>query len=161
MNTHVGSHFIFQKVRPGMFFEGFFFLNLNRCSTIECLLKRCLAEEVYCGPFFSNCYREQGKFMQIEAKKKNILVFRQWTELYYFFSKFSKRTNLELIFTFASQSRLLELLSYGEYNQLFISVVCFWKQFIYLLIVFMYSCRIKSTHTFFCWWKISITATVF
>ena len=32
-----------------------------------------------------------------------------------------------LIFTFASQRRLLELLSYGEYNQLVISVICFLK----------------------------------
>ena len=112
-------------------------------------------------PFFFKLLSWTGEIHANRSQKKNILVFRQWTELYYFFSKFSKRTNLELIFTFASQSRLLELLSYGEYNQLFISVVCFWKQFIYLLIVFMYSCRIKSTHTFFCWWKISITATVF
>lgn len=30
-----------------------------------------------------------------------------------------------LIFTFGGQRRLVELLSYGEYNQLFISVVFF------------------------------------
>ena len=33
------------------------------------------------GLFTSNCYREQGKFMQIEAEK-TILVLRQWAELY-------------------------------------------------------------------------------
>ena len=63
--------------------------------------------------------------MQIAAKKKTFLSFVTEQSYISFFSKLSKRTNLELIFTFASQSRLLELLSYGEYNQLFISVVCF------------------------------------
>ena len=112
--------------------------------------------------FTSNCYREQWKFMQIEAKKKTFLSCVSEQSYISFFSKFSKRTNLERIFfTFANQRRLLELLSYGEYNQLFISVVGFWKQLIYLIIFFMYSCRIKSTHTFFCCWKILITATEF
>ena len=44
--------------------------------------------------------------------------------------KSSKRTNPEWhfkIFTFASQRRLVELLSYGEYNHLFIFVICFLK----------------------------------
>ena len=95
--------------------------------------------------------RSQKKLSCLASVNRVILVFL----------KFSKRTNLECIFTFASQRRLLELLSYGEYDQLFISVVCFWKQLIYLLIVFMYSCRVKSTHTFFCCWKILITATEF
>ena len=37
--------------------------------------------------FSSTGYREQRKFMQIEAEKKNVLVFRQWADLFQF-SKF-------------------------------------------------------------------------
>ena len=74
--------------------------------------------------FSPNGYREQRKFMRIETEnKKNLLVLRQ-------FSKVSKRTNPEWhfkIFTFANKRGLLELLSYGECNHLFISVICFLK----------------------------------
>ena len=62
--------------------------------------------------------------MRIETEnKKNVLVLRQ-------FSKVSKRTNPERrfkMFTFANKRGLLELLSYGECNHLFISVICFLK----------------------------------
>ena len=57
-----------------------------------------------------------------------------------------------LIFTFASQRRLLELLSYGEYNQLSISVICFLKTTllsVFIHLFFFFSCRIKSTHIIF------------
>ena len=58
--------------------------------------------------------------MWFEAEKKKFLSCVN-EQIYTSFRKFSKRTNLEwhfLIFTFASQRRLLESLSYGEYNQL-------------------------------------------
>ena len=51
-------------------------------------------------------------------------------QIYMSLRKSSKRTNPEWhfkIFTFASQRRLVELLSYGEYNHIFISVICFLK----------------------------------
>ena len=91
--------------------------------------------------FSSNGYREQRKFMRIETEKKNALVLRQWPDLHHF-SKVSKRTNPEWhfkIFTFASQRRLLELLSYGEYNHLYFSVTCFLKTTHLSVIVFSHS----------------------
>ena len=75
--------------------------------------------------FFQTVIVNRGNSCKSKPKKKTFLSFVSEQSYITFFSKFSKRTNLELIFTFASQSRLLELLSYGEYNQLFISVVCF------------------------------------
>ena len=45
-----------------------------------------------------NSYREQRKFMQIEAEKIILVLLSQ--QSYIRFSKFSKRTNLELIFNF-------------------------------------------------------------
>ena len=58
-------------------------VSINMCLTIKCLLKEYKAEEV---PYslFSNGYRKQRKFMWIEAEKKNILVLRQWADLYQF-----------------------------------------------------------------------------
>ena len=79
--------------------------------------------------------------MRIETEKKNVLVLRQWPDLHHF-SKVSKRTNPEWhfkIFTFASQRRLLELLSYGEYNHVYFSVTCFLKTNHLSVIVFSHS----------------------
>ena len=60
--------------------------------------------------------------MKIEAEKNHSCLASVSRVIS--FSKFSKRTNLELIFlicTFASQLSLLEMISYGEYtgSQLF------------------------------------------
>ena len=83
--------------------------------------------------------------------------------------KSSKRTNPEWhfkIFTFASQRRLVELLSYGEYNHLFISVICFLKatnlsvhRFQWL--IFFPLRKNQPPTSFFCSWNILITATPF
>ena len=69
----------------------------------------------------------------------------------YLFSKVFGTHKSFLIFTFASQRRLLELLSYGEYNQLSISVICFLKTTLLSVFIhlFFFSCRIKSTHIIF------------
>ena len=68
--------------------------------------------------------------MQIQAEKKPFL-FYFYEQICIHFRKFSKRTNVDqnffFCFTFASQCKLFELLSYGEYNQLFTSVICFLK----------------------------------
>ena len=68
--------------------------------------------------------------MQIEAEKNHSCI-ASVSRVILVFLEFSKCTNLELffvlIFTFASQRRLLELLSYGEYNHLYISDTCFLK----------------------------------
>ena len=66
-----------------------------------------------------------------QNKNNKIFLSCVKEQIHICFRKFSERTNLKLIFflifTFASQSRLLELLSYSEYNQLSISVICFLK----------------------------------
>ena len=63
-----------------MFFEGFFFLLFKQMLDYWVFIKEMFSWRGSLWLFTSNC--EQGKFMQIEAKKKNILVLRQWTELY-------------------------------------------------------------------------------
>ena len=71
----------------------------------------------------------RGNSCKLKPDKKNVFVSRQWADLYQF-RKFSKRTNLGWLFqffTFGSQRRLVELLRYGEYDQLFISVICVLK----------------------------------
>ena len=69
--------------------------------------------------------------MKPKQKKNRSFLHCVKEQIHICFRKFSERTNLKLIFfkifTFASQRRLLELLSYGEYNQLSISVICFLK----------------------------------
>ena len=67
--------------------------------------------------------------MPNKAEKKTFLSCIN-EQIYISLRKSSKRTNAEWhfkMFTFASQRRLVELLSYGEYNHLFISVICFLK----------------------------------
>ena len=66
--------------------------------------------------------------MRIEAEK-NVLVLRQWADLFQFskFRNVQTQNNSLNFFSFVSQRRLLELLSYGEYNHLYISDTCFLK----------------------------------
>ena len=90
--------------------------------------------------FSSNGYREQRKFMRIEAEK-NVLVLRQWADLFQYskFRNVQTQNNILNFFTFVSQRRLLELLSYGEYNHLYFSVTCFLKTTNLSVIVFSHS----------------------
>ena len=78
-------------------------------------------------------------------------------QIYMSLRKSSKRTNPEWhfkIFTFVSQRRLVELLSYGEYNHLFISVICFLKKnsficSLFLVIDFFSITKKSSTYIIF------------
>ena len=72
LNSFIGSLLISQKLWPEIvlkwksvkFFFFFFFLYINRCLTIECLLTKCITEELLCSSF--------------------VLVLRQWADLYSF-----------------------------------------------------------------------------
>ena len=69
--------------------------------------------------------------MRIEAEKKKTFFSCVNEQIYISLEKFFKCINLEWnfeILTCASQRRFLELLSYGEYDQIFISVICFLKR---------------------------------
>ena len=92
--------------------------------TIEGLLIKCTTEEVPCGFFLRTVIVNRGNSYELKPKE-NVLVLRQWADLYQFSTK--PRMTYKF-FTFAIQRRLLELLSYGEYNHLFISVTCFLKK---------------------------------
>ena len=78
--------------------------------------------------------------MRIEAEK-NVLVLRQWADLFQYskFRNVQTQNNILNFFTFVSQRRLLELLSYGEYNHLYFSVTCFLKTTNLSVIVFSHS----------------------
>ena len=70
-----------------------------------------------------------GNSCKLKPQKKTFLL-RINEQIYISFRKSSKRTNLGWLFQFftaGSQRRWLELLSYGGYSQLFISVICFLK----------------------------------
>ena len=137
-------------------------VSINSCLTFEGLLKKFITEEVPCDFFLRTVIVNRGNSCELKPKK-NVLVLRQWADLYQF-SKVSKRTNPEWhfkIFTFASQRRLLELLSYGEYNHLFISVYLIYLSS-FLMIHFFFLISKKRPPTSFFWsWKILITATSF
>ena len=75
--------------------------------------------------------------MRIESEK-NVLVLRQWADLFQF-SKFRNVQTQNNILKFLLFFRLLELLSYGEYNHLYISVTCFLKTTHLSVIVFSHS----------------------
>ena len=68
-----------------------------------------------------NRYREQRKFMQIEAEKIILVLLSQ--QSYISFSKFSKRTNLELIFFIGVVGRKNCLAVVNIINSLFPSFV--------------------------------------
>ena len=127
-----------------------FFLYINRCLTIEYLLKKCMTEELPWSPFFSN----EGIHANLSREKPFLFCVNE--EIYIRFRKFSERTNIEWnfnFFTFASQCKLFGLLSYGEHSHLFISVVCFLKT-THLSVhrfnsLIFFSCRIKSNQIIF------------
>ena len=97
----------------------------------------------------------EGNSCKFKPRKKPFL-FYVYEQICVHFRKFSKRTNVDqnfFFFTFASQCKLCELLSYGEYNQLFISVICFLKT-THLSVhrlnsLIFFSCWINSTHIIF------------
>ena len=82
---------ISQKLWPEMvlkwksvkFFFFFFFLYVNRCLTIECLLKKCITEELLCGSFLRTTIVNRGNSCKFKPRKI-ILVLRQWADLYSF-----------------------------------------------------------------------------
>ena len=76
--------------------------------------------------FSSTVIVNRGNSCELKPNK-NVLA-RTNEQIYISFRKFSNRTNLGWLFkflTFGSQRTLVELLSYGEYNQRFISLICF------------------------------------
>ena len=133
--------------------------------TIECLLKICITKELPSGSFLRTIIVYKGNSCKFKPRK-NILVLRQWEDLYSF-SKVSKRTNVEWnfnFFTFASQCKLFEFPSYG-YNDLFISVPCFLKTtrlsvHRFNLVFFLVSSKVHPRH-FSAVAKTLITATEF
>ena len=144
--------FNISKAWPGRSWSAFFFffLYINRCLTIEYLLKKCMTEELPCGSFFSN------EEIHANLSREKPFLFCVNEEIYIRFRKFSERTNVEwnfIFFTLASQCKLCGLLNYGKYSHLFISVVCFLKT-THLSVhrfnsLIFFSCRIKSTHIIF------------
>ena len=127
--------------------------------------------------FFKGMYNQRGSLWRFSSTvivnrgnscelkpNKNVLA-RTNEQIYISFRKFSKRTNLGWLFsffTFGSKRRLVELLSYGEYNQRFISLICFLEtarlSVLFLIIVFFSFRRKLHLHNFFCCWKLLITA---
>ena len=84
--------------------------------------------EVPCGFFLRTVIMNRGNSSELKPKKK-VLVWRQWADLFQFskIRNVQTQNNLLKYLLFASQRRLLELLSYGEYNHLYISDTCFLK----------------------------------
>ena len=75
-------------------------------------------------------------------RRKNVLVLRQWADLFQF-SKFgniqTQNNILKFLLLLFWLYRLLELLSYGEYYHIYISVTCFLKTTHLSVIVFSHS----------------------
>ena len=100
MSSVVRSPLYLKNLDQGWSSRVFFcFLYINRCLTIEFFIKEMYNWRSSLRLFTSNCYREQIKFIQIEAKKKRDSCLAPiWNEIF-------------LMFTLTSQCRLLELLS--------------------------------------------------
>ena len=60
-------------------------VSINMCLTIECLLIDCKAEGIPFGFFLRTIIVNGGNSCELKLKKKNILVLRQWTDLYIFY----------------------------------------------------------------------------
>ena len=99
--------------------------------TIKGLLKKCISEEVPCGFFLWTVIVNRGNSFELKAKKTFLSCVNG--QIYFNFRSFEtyKPRITFQSFTFVSQHRLLELLSYGEYNHLF-PLLVFLKQLIYL-----------------------------
>ena len=72
-----GISYIWQSQAP---------VSINSCLTIEGLLKKCISEEVPRGFFLRPVIVNRGNSCKLKPRK-NVLVFRQWADLFQF-SKF-------------------------------------------------------------------------
>ena len=106
----------------------------------------------------SNGHHEQGKFARIKSEKnKHTCLALMSRFILSSLENFSKRINLEWkfqILTCVNQCRLLELLSYGDYNQVSISDICFLKRtrlsfHRFQLFIYFFSFRKTSTYIIF------------
>ena len=94
-----------------------FLLCINRCLIIECLLKKCITEQLLCGLFFERLSWTEGIHANLSREKSFLFCVNK--QICLRFRKFSKQQKLEwnfISFTFASQWKLFEFLSYGEHN---------------------------------------------
>ena len=65
-------------------------VSINSCLTIEGLLKKCISEEVPRGFFLRTVIVNRGNSCELKTKK-NVLVLRQWADLF----QFSKIRNVQ------------------------------------------------------------------
>ena len=80
--------------------------------------------------FFERLSWTEGIRANLSREKKNHSCSASTSRFVFVFESFLSykfRTKFLFFFTFTSQCKLFELLSYGEYNHIFISVICFVK----------------------------------
>ena len=81
-------------------------VSMNSCLTSKGLLKKCISEEVPCGFFLRTVIVNRGNSCELK-EKKNVLVLRQWADLF----QFSKFRNVQTKNTF--KKFLLSLANIG------------------------------------------------
>ena len=113
-------------------------VSINSCLTIEGLLKKCISEEVLRGFFLRTVIVNRRNSCELKPKK-NLLVLRQWADLFQFskFRNVQTQNNILNFFTFVSQRRLLKLLSYGDVIISIFPLLVFLKQLLYLSLFFV------------------------
>ena len=113
-------------------------VSINSCLTIEGLLKKCISEEVPRGFFLRTVIVNRRNSCELKPKK-NLLVLRQWADLFQFskFRNVQTQNNILNFFTFVSQHRLLKLLSYGGVIISIFPLLVFLKQLLYLSLFFV------------------------
>ena len=120
---------------------------------IECLFKKCIIEELPYGSFLQTIIVNRGISSKLSQEKPFYFCVNELICIN--FQKFSVRANVDqnfIFFTFASQWKLFEFLSYGEYNHLFISLIFFLKTSnlsvhrVELLVVFLMSNKVYPNH---------------
>ena len=113
-------------------------VSINSCLTIEGLLKKCISEEVPRGFFLRTVIVNRRNSCELKPKK-NLLVLRQWADLFQFskFRNVQTQNNILNFFTFVSQRRLLKLLSYGDVIISIFPLLVFLKQLLYLSLFFV------------------------
>ena len=113
-------------------------VSINSCLTIEGLLKKCISEEVPRGFFLRTVIVNRRNSCELKPKK-NLLVLRQWADLFQFSKVRNVQTqnNILNFFTFVSQRRLLKLLSYGDVIISIFPLLLFLKQLLYLSLFFV------------------------
>ena len=113
-------------------------VSIDSCLTIEGLLKKCIGEEVSCSFFLRTVIVNRGNSCELKPKK-NVLVLRQWADLF----QFSKFRNIQ---TQNNVLKFLLLLANVFPLLLFLKHLIYLSSFLVIHFLFLISKNVRLHH---------------